>query len=198
MRKSFPPGVIVLILLFMANACAQGLRNEIKVYHPDFSGTWKVDVVKSGFMDGTAEEISDISLTVVVDQKLPVISIKVVLRHLAESGTLEEFNIYTDGRITDYPGSSTQKQSAEWKDNKLIFSSFSYARGHQTLMGVVEFELSGDGNTLFCTQKGTKAGPGPNGETIAVVDNTKIKTLFLERIAASPPKPVSKFDLGEE
>jgi hypothetical protein len=34
MRKLFSPGVIVVLLL-MANSCAQGSRNEVKVDHRD-------------------------------------------------------------------------------------------------------------------------------------------------------------------
>jgi hypothetical protein len=189
MRKLFLPGFILCILLFATNACSQGLRNEIKVYHPDFSGTWKLDPLKSRLKNTTVKEDSDYGLVVAVDQKLPVISVRVMFTHLAESETVVEFNLYTDGRASDFPGlSNPRDETVEWKDNNLVLTNFSSGKGRKTILSVLEIALSADGKALICTQKSTKKGIGTDGESITIVDDTETEYVVFDRVPDIPAR----------
>jgi hypothetical protein len=188
-KKHFYLLGICLLFLCAGLACAQKkaleteikvvrpdahvLQNEIRIVRPDLSGTWKLNLLKSGFNDATAKEISENSLLVVIGQTPLEITVSLRARHKTVEEPLGEFTLYTDGRVSELPGGSTSQAAiAEWKDNKLVISSFYERRGLKTILEVLEFAISADGKTLTGTMKnaGTETGPGAKIDGSLVLD----------------------------
>lgn len=161
----------------------QRLETPVKIAHPDLSGTWKLNFLKSGFEDATAKEISDNALIVVIEQKLPVISIRVLSRHLAESEVIAEFYLYTDGRASEFPrASSSSDIAAEWSGEKLVITNFTTSRGVRRVLNVGEVKLSVDGNTLTFTDKRTQTVLGTDGRSTGVVEDMRSISAFFDRV----------------
>jgi hypothetical protein len=206
MRKFFFPVFLVTVLI-ASTVYSQGLESPIRVYsqrletpikivHPDLSGTWSLNFGKSEFKDAASKDISDESLTLTLDQKLSVISVKITVRQLTKSETIADFNIYTDGRASEIPIAHTGSSgTAEWNGNKLMLTVFGSPKERDAL--IVEVELSADGNTLTSTLKGTTTGTAADGRTIRVIDNTKTLTMIYDRVTGTPAR-LNKTPLPEE
>ena len=201
------PGICFSIVFCWANLYSQGLESPIRVYpqrletpvkiaHPDLSGTWSLNFVKSEFQEAASRDLSDESLILTIVQTLPVISVKVTIRHLTRSETIAAFNIYTDGRASEIPTAHTGSSgTAEWNGNKLVLTVFGSPKERDPL--IVEAELSADGNKLVSTLKGTTTRTAPDGRNTPVVDNTKILTMIYDRVTDTPARP-NKTSLPEE
>lgn len=199
MRKLFAPGVVLFILLFTATAFSQGFQSEIKVVRPDFSGTWKMNFARSYFKDVVLYEVSNHSLIMVIDQKLPVISAKRIMQYLEKTEDISEYQIYTDGRESEPPAVfSSNKAMAEWKSSKLVITNYNSRNGRKSIRNVGELELSADGNTLTFTRKGTKSEIGPDGVETRVVDGTDVGSAVFERIADFPLKSPNPNDRKQQ
>ena len=189
MKKLFLPSFLTLLVLFGGTAFSQGLQNEIRVVRPNFSGAWKMNFALSHFKDVVLYEVSDHSIIVIIDQKLPVISVKVVMRYLEKTKDISEYQLYTDGRESAPPAVfNSGGAMAEWKGNKLVVTSYNSWNGRKSIRYVGELELSADGNTLTCTRMGTKPEIGPDGVETMVVDGTDAGSAVFERIADFPLK----------
>jgi hypothetical protein len=196
------------MVLCSMNAYSQGLETPIRVYsqrletpikivHPDFSGTWNLNFLKSELKDMASKGLSDEQMILTVDQKLPVISVQVTVRHQGKSGTGREFKIYTDGRASEVPAAHTASGGiAEWSGNKLVITVVASPKDRNVL--VVEVELSADGITMISTLKRALTRTGPDGTSITVVDNTRTMTMIYDRIVDVParsnktPRPEEK------
>jgi hypothetical protein len=208
-RKFFFPVFLVSIALFASTVYSQGLESPIRVYsprletpikimHPDFSGTWKLNFLRSGFTDAMAKDVSDSSLIVLIDQKLPVIYITLVARHLAETEKIAEFYLYTDGRASEFPRTfSSSSVAAEWNGESLVVMNFTSARGVRTVLNVGELKLSVDGNTLTFTEKRTQAALRTDGRSRGIVEDIKTASAIFDRIVDIPARS-NKIPLPEE
>jgi hypothetical protein len=157
--------------------CSQGLRNEIKAYHPDFSGTWKYNPVKPGVSEPNSAP--DNSLLVIIEQKLPVLFVTVVVKEDDKDVPLGTMTLYTDGRGDEFSGLfDSNNSTTQWQGNKLVITFFSSSKGPKEVRDVSELELSSDGNILTGRRRGTKIGQGPNGKSVRIVDNTQTETAF--------------------
>lgn len=195
MRKFFFP-IFLVPVLFASTIYSQGLRNEIKVYRPDFSGTWNLNFVKSALEDIESQGLSDEQLILTIDQKLPVISVKITALLPARSEPGPEFAIYIDGRVSSIPTAhAASSATAEWNGGKLIMTVVPSPKDGNSV--VVEAELSADRNTLILTLIRKLKRTGPDGKSIIVVGYPRDITMIYDRITGIPARS-NKTPLPEE
>jgi hypothetical protein len=164
---------------------APGLQNDIKVVRPNLVGTWKLNFLKSGFVHATEKELAENSLLVVIGQQGEEVTISVRARRKTEEEVLEDFILYTDGRVSEISGGFTSRKAiAEWTDSKLRISSFSESQGRRTILEVFEFAMSADGKTLTGMPKITSGSA--DGKKIRSVDEIISPRLVLDRISSPP------------
>lgn len=207
MKQFFFPVFLASVLL-ASTFYAQGLESPIKVYpqrletpvkvvRPDLSGTWNLNYGKSELKDIGSKALADEArLILTVDQKTPIINVKVMVRHQARSVTGPEFNIYTDGRASEIPtGRTASSGIAEWNDSKLVLTVFASPKDGNTLF--VEVGLSADRNTLIFTLIRKLTRTGLDGKSLTIVDHTRDITMIYDRIVDIPAGSI-KIPLPEE
>lgn len=195
MRKIFPAVFLVSVVLLAGNAYSQGLQNEIKVYRPDFSGTWKFNLRKSGFTGEITGEASNSLL--VIEQKLPAILVSFRMRTKYREATFVNITLYSDGRGDEVEDFGSFNSFTEWKGNILVMTTFS-SGDRKNIYEVIEFKLSADGNTLTGTKKNASLRPGLDGEQVRVFNDSGSPSVF-DRIDPAPPaKPDKKLDRKED
>jgi len=177
-------------------AYSQGLRNEIKVSRPDFSGTWKSNLRKSEFTGVITEEASDNIL--IIEQKLPAILLSLRMRTKHWESTLVNFTLYSDGRGDEVEDFGSFSSFTEWKGSILVWTTFS-SGGRKDIYEVIELKLSADGNTLTVTKKKASLRRGPDGEQVRVFYDSGSPSVF-DRIdaAAAPAKAIKTLDKEEK
>lgn len=187
---------VLPVLFFTANVYSQGLQNEIKVDRPDFSGTWKLNLRKSGFTGVITEEASDSLL--VIEQKPPAIMVSFRMRDKYRESTLLKITFYSDGRGDQVEGVGDSGTVTKWNGNILVTTSFSSA-DRKDIYEVIEFKLSTDGNTLTGTKKNASLRPGLNGEQEKVFIDSGSPSVY-DRIdtTAAPAKAIKTLDPEEK
>ena len=173
-----------------------GLETPVKIALPDFSGTWKLNPAKSGLPK--ASGMSDLSLLLIVEQKLPAIIVAIHVIEDDEDSTLGTITFYTDGRGDEFPDVLDSNYSTtRWQGNKLAITIFS-SKSRQEVSAITELELSPDGNTLMCRSNRTKIRQGPNGERIKYVDYINTEFMSFGLVPDIPAKSVRPFDREEQ
>lgn len=160
MKKQILLNLFLFTCLCAAQVSAQRLETQIKIYRPDYSGTWKLNVEKSrGFKkNGTKED--SLSHLMVIEQKLPAIGITV--KQQRGTGADENFfggklTLWTDGRGDEYiDGIAAEPSVSEWKNNKLTVTHYTLGENaEKQITSIQEYDLSADGKTLTNTVKQT-------------------------------------------
>ena len=173
-----------LVFFCAGNAYSQGLQNELKVYRPDFSGTWKLNIARSVLKKNLPAGFAAITWIVDIQQTLPAISVTLRGSKGADEAVFAKVVYYTDGRGDEYRPDVAERiaSTSEWQDNKLVTTCFSFWQGRKEVTDIMEVELAADGNTLIGTSKETKIGVGPKGERIRYIDETKTQSAVFDRI----------------
>ena len=130
---------LVCLSLFLTAAAALVQAQQ----KPDFSGTWKLNVVKSdyGVIPGPS------SRTDVIMQKEPGVTVHVTAE--GDQGKMDyTVNYATDGKeVTNKVGDFESKSTAKWEGNNLVVNS-KFKFNDMDVTGVATWTLSADSKTL--------------------------------------------------
>lgn len=158
MKKQILLNLFLFTFLCAAPVLAQRLETQIKIYRPDFSGTWKLNVVKSRGLKNNGVKEDELAHLMIIEQKLPAIGITV--KEQRGTGADENFfggklTLWTDGRGDEYMrGIDSDPSISEWKNNKLTVTHYTSGESAPKQITLIEeYDLSADGKTLTNTVK---------------------------------------------
>ena len=140
---------VLFISLFAINVAAQGLETKIKVYRPDYSGTWKLNESKSKFTSDQSQRPDKVSHLMIIEQNLPAISITIKVQN--DTSNNASYTLYTDERGDDYPTLReylSETSTSKWVNNNLVVTYVGEVDFTKRILGTKEYVLSKDGNTL--------------------------------------------------
>jgi hypothetical protein len=157
--------VFAILALFPVSTFSQSLQNDLKVHRPDFSGTWKLNLRKSGFTGEITPEARDTFL--VIEQNLP--AIKVSFRTGNKNAEAEDFNVtfYSDGRGDEMGGFGSFGTVSEWEGDTLVTKSFT-SPDRKNISEAMELRLSADGKVLTGTKRNASLRENLNGEMVRI------------------------------
>lgn len=165
MKKQILLNLFLFTFLCAAPVVAQRLETQIRIYRPDYSGTWKLNVEKSRGLERANAKEPKLSHIWVIEQKLP--AIEIIVKQQRGTGTDENFfggklTLWTDGRGDEYiEGVEAFPSISEWKNNKLTVTHYSLGgsvgniSAPKQTTSIEEYDLSADGKTLTTTVKQT-------------------------------------------
>jgi hypothetical protein len=165
MKKQILLNLFLFTFLCAAPVFAQRLDTQIRIYRPDYSGTWKLNSGKSRGLEKNDAKEPKLSHIWVIEQKLPAIGITVKQQRGIEAD--ENFfggklTLWTDGRGDEYiEGVEAFPSVSEWKNNKLTVTHYSpggntgNVSAPKQITSIQEYDLSADGKTLTITVKQT-------------------------------------------
>lgn len=205
MKKHSLIGFIIFTGVFVSNIYSQRLETPIKVdktvrvespgrletpievVRPELSGKWNLSKTRSTWSrESTPERLEGLSWIMVIEQKLPAISITVrSQRGLADNENFfgGRFTLYSDGRGDEYPvDGSIDVSTTHWRGNKLIVTHYDSVGAERQIRSIKEFELSADGMTLIQTEKYTDTRLNEKNEVVRVVNNKRTVRLVFDRV----------------
>jgi hypothetical protein len=165
MKKQILLNLFLFTFLCAAPVVAQRLETQIKIYQPDYSGTWKLNPEKSRGLEKNDAKEPKLSHLWVIEQKLPAIGITVKMQR--GTATDENFfggklTLWTDGRGDEYiEGVEAFPSVSGWKNNKLTVTHYSPGgsvgniTAPKQITSIEEYDLSAEGKTLTITVKQT-------------------------------------------
>jgi hypothetical protein len=138
-------------LLFLALAAIVPVAAVTAQGHPDFSGTWKINMIKSDAPQGRGGQQMDMSgLTLTITQTAEALTI--VQSGMGPERTMT-YNL-DGGESTNQMGRGEMKSTSKWDGATLVTegsSTFDTPNGQRTMTMKEVRELSKDGKTLTVT-----------------------------------------------
>lgn len=138
---------VCLLLLIAFGYCLSGIgmaQNNIK---PDFSGTWKLDFIKSSLQTPLPK-----SMIIVIDHKDPNWEFKRTYVYEDGEENILEIKLTTDGKqvIRDF-GNNKGRVRLYWDNEILIFDS-EIMLPNETASNVVRYSLTDNGKTFIAEE----------------------------------------------
>jgi hypothetical protein len=163
------------------------LETRIQIVRPDLSGKWNLNKTRSSWSRESApERLKDVSWIMVIEQKLPAISITVkAQRGVADNENFfgGRFTLYSDGRGDEYPvDGSIEISTTKWVGDKLVTTHYDSDGSRMDVRSIKEFELSPDGKTLTHTEKYMNAVLNEKHEVVTVVNDKRTVRMVYDRV----------------
>lgn len=160
MKKILIIGLFLLTILYVQPASGQGLQTEIKVYKPNFSGSWKLNRNISKGLDEGFRIDANLQRIMIIEQSLPSVSITIKIQKGTADGENYiggSYTLFTDGRGDTYVDEFERADSTTgWQNNKLVVTRYTYTKSApKEVEAIQEFSLSNNGKTLTETWRRT-------------------------------------------